>query len=60
MNMNLLSVVTPTSIYHGFFTRKTFWEVKFTPVNIKIVVVVMLGNIVRLRIVISTSPWIYC
>ena len=23
-------VVTPTSIYHGCFTRKTFWEEKFT------------------------------
>ena len=30
MNMNLLSVVTPPSIYHGCSTRKTFWEKKFT------------------------------
>ena len=30
MNMNLLSVVTPPSIYHGCSTRKTFWERKFT------------------------------
>ena len=30
MNMNLLSVVTPLSIYHGCFTRKTFWEENFT------------------------------
>ena len=26
MNMKLLSVVTPTSIYHGCFTWNTFWE----------------------------------
>ena len=30
MNMKLLVVVTPPSIYHGCFTRKTFWEEKFT------------------------------
>ena len=30
MNMNILSVVTPPSIYHGCSTRKTFWEEKFT------------------------------
>ena len=30
MNMKLLSVVTPPSIYHGCSTRKTFWEGKFT------------------------------
>ena len=30
MNMNILSVVTPTSIYHGYSTGKTFWEEKFT------------------------------
>ena len=30
MNMKLLAVVTPPSIYHGCSTRKTFWEVKFT------------------------------
>ena len=30
MNMNLLAVVTPTSIYHGCSTRKKFWEEKFT------------------------------
>ena len=30
MNMKLLAVVTPLSIYHGCFTRKTFWEKKFT------------------------------
>ena len=28
--MKLLVVVTPTSIYHGCFTQKTFWEEKFT------------------------------
>ena len=28
MNMKLLAVVTPTSIYHGFYDRKRFWEGK--------------------------------
>ena len=30
MNMNLLEVVTPPSIYNGCSTRKNFWEEKFT------------------------------
>ena len=30
MNMNLLAVITPPYIYHGWSTRKTFWEKKFT------------------------------
>ena len=30
MNMKLLAVVTPLSIYHGWSTWKTFWEEKFT------------------------------
>ena len=30
MNMKLLSVVTPPSIYHGCSTHKTFWEENFT------------------------------
>ena len=30
MNMKLLSVVTPPSMYHGFSTWKKFWEEKFT------------------------------
>ena len=30
INMNFLVVVTPPSIYHGYSTRKTFWEEKFT------------------------------
>ena len=29
MNMKLLSVVTPPSIYNGFSNRKTFWEESF-------------------------------
>ena len=29
MNMKLLSVVTPSSIHHVFYTRKTLWEEKF-------------------------------
>ena len=28
--MNFLAVLTPSSIYHGCSTRKTFWEVNFT------------------------------
>ena len=40
MNMKLLSVVTPLSIYHGRSNHKTFWEGnfthdEFTPVNMK-------------------------
>ena len=30
MNMKLLAVVTPLSIYHGCSTRKIFWEENFT------------------------------
>ena len=30
MDMNLLAVVTPPSIYNGCCTRNTFWEEKFT------------------------------
>ena len=30
MSTKLLSVVTPLSIYHSCFTRKTFWEENFT------------------------------
>ena len=30
MNMNLLAVVTPPSIHHGYSTWNTFWEEKFT------------------------------
>ena len=30
MNMKLLEVVTPPSIYNGCSNRKTFWEGKFT------------------------------
>ena len=43
MNMKLLEVVTPPSIYHGCSTRKKLWEEKFTgeekffsAVNVKI------------------------
>ena len=40
MNMKLLAVVAPPSIYHGCSTWKTFWEEsftlgEFTPVNMK-------------------------
>ena len=30
MNMNILEVVTPPSIYHCCSTRKKFWEEKYT------------------------------
>ena len=30
MNIKLLSVVTPPSIYHSCSTRKNFWEEEFT------------------------------
>ena len=30
INMKILSVVKPPSIYHGCFSWKTFWEGKFT------------------------------
>ena len=38
--MKLLADLTPTYIYHGWSTRKIFWEEKvtlgeFTPVNMK-------------------------
>ena len=35
MNMKLLVVVTPPSIYRGCSTCKDFWEEKFTPMNMK-------------------------
>ena len=65
MNMKLLvAVVTTPSTYHGCSTRKSFWKDnftlgEFTPVNIKIVVVAMLGNTYISRIVRSTSPCTY-
>ena len=33
--MKLPEVVTPSYIYHAWSTRKTFWEEKLTPVNIR-------------------------
>ena len=35
MNMEILAVVTQLSIYHGFSTRKTLWEVNYTQVNME-------------------------
>ena len=35
MNMNLLTVVTPPSSYHGCSNQKALWDRKFTPVNMK-------------------------
>ena len=62
INMNLLVVVTPPSIYHGCSTQKKFWEEKFTlgeftAVNMKIVVVAMLGNTDISRVATSMPPW---
>ena len=63
MNMKLLAVVTSPYIYHGCSTWNTFWEEKFigeedlfSAVNIKIVVVTMLGNTERSRVVTVMSP----
>ena len=34
--MKLIAVVTPSpAIYHGFSTRKKFWENNFTQLNMK-------------------------
>ena len=33
--MNLLAVGTPSSIYHGFYTQRMFWEEIFTRVNME-------------------------
>ena len=52
--MNIPSVVTPPYIYHWWSTHKTFWEVKSTPVNMKICV---RRNVSKHRIMRSTSPW---
>ena len=30
LNMNLIAVVMPPSIYYGWSTQKTFWEETFT------------------------------
>ena len=61
--MKFLAVVRAPSIYHGCFTRKTFWEEKFTgkeslflAVDMKIVVIAMLGNTRRSGVVTSMSP----
>ena len=66
MNMKPLAVATPPYIYHGCPTLKKFWEEKFTgeekftlgefsAVNMKIVLVTMLGNTERSRVVTSMS-----
>ena len=64
MNMKLLAVVTPPYIYHGCYTRKTLWEEIFTgeetflsAVNMKILIVIILVNIERSRVVTSMSLW---
>ena len=62
MNTNILAVVTPPSIYHGYYTWKKFWDgnftlCEFTTVNMKIVVFVIIGNTGISRMVRSTSTW---
>ena len=64
MNMKFLAVITLPSIYHGCSTPKTFWEGKFTgkenlflAANMKFVVLAMLGNTRRSRVVTSMPPW---
>ena len=64
INMNPLSVVTPPSIYHDCSDRKMFWEGNFageekvvSAVNMKIVVVAILGNTGRSRVVTIMSSW---
>ena len=65
INMELPSVVKSPLICHDCSRWKTFWDGKFTgeekftlgefiAVNMKIVVVAMLGNTDRSKIVIST------
>ena len=61
MKMQLLEVATQPSIYRGCFNRKMFWEEKctlgeFTPVNMKILVLEMLGNTETLRMLRITPP----
>ena len=65
MNMKILTVVTPMSIYHGSYTWKTFWEEictgkekLFLAVNMKIVIISMLGKTRTSRVVTSMSPWV--
>ena len=63
MNMKLISVVTPQYIHHGCYNPKMFWEERFTgkeivflAVNMKNVVVTMLGNTKISRLVTRMSP----
>ena len=35
MNMKLVAVVTPPSIYRGYSTRKMSWQDKFAAVSMK-------------------------
>ena len=66
INMKLLAVVTPPSIYHGCYAWKIFLEEKFTgkkkftigelsDVNMRNVFVAMLGNTDISRIVTSMA-----
>ena len=64
MDMNLLAVVTPPTIYQGCSTWKTFWEENLTGeeklflyVKMIFLVVAMLVNTERSRVVTSMSPW---
>ena len=68
MNMNILAVLTPPSIYHGCFTWKTLWEERFTgeekftlgefsDVNMKNCGCHNVRNIERSSVVTNMSPW---
>ena len=62
MNMKLRTVDTPPYIYHGCYTQKMFWEEiciidEFSTVNMKNIVIAMLGNTEISRVVTITSPW---
>ena len=61
MNMNLVAVVTPTSIYHGCPTRKKLRKEKFTgeeKFTLGEFLAVNMKNC-DCRVVTSTSPWPY-
>ena len=64
INIKLLAVVKPPSIYHGCSTQKMFWEEKFTGKENLFLDVGMVncgrfnvGNTRRSGVVTSMSPW---
>ena len=59
MNMNLLAVVTPLYIYHGWSTQKNLWEGKFTPANMKNCGRRNVRKHREIKMARSASPWTY-